>query len=68
MASANRITITLSSQVEKAVFVEAERRGMPVKEICEELVELGLVSINAFTPLTPVEKFVSGRSSGFDEV
>lgn len=56
-----RVTITLSRQVEVKVLREAKARGMAVKDLCEELIEVALVTLGMCGVATPLDEQASRR-------
>ena len=56
---AQQVTITLSRHIEVAVLREAKARGMSVKDLCEELIDVALVNLGSFVGTTPIEERAS---------
>ena len=56
---ASWIRVKVEKHVEDAIMEQAALREMDPSEICGDLIELGLVSINAFKDKTPVGDFAA---------
>ena len=63
--------VKLTRHIEEAVLAQAKQRGMDPNKLCEELVEIGLVSLNTFArPLTPSAEYATMQpeENTYDEV
>lgn len=61
-----KVTITLSRHIERAVIQAAKDRDMQIEDLCEELIEVALVSLGQFGPKTPIDDFASRQEGPFE--
>lgn len=56
---ANWFRVKVEKHVEIAILEQANQREMTPEEVCADLIELGLASLNAWKDKTPVEDFAT---------